>query len=488
MSDNGQLSTRILVADDERSIRWVLAETLGAEGHDVVEASSGAEALALLERGDVDLAFLDIRMPPPSGLDVVTRAKETGCPTTLVVMTAQTTMANAVEAMKRGAYDYLTKPFDLDVVRLLVKRALESRRLSADVDTLKLELRKRYEAGVDLIGRSEAMQAIYKIVGRVAKNDATVLVQGESGTGKELIARAIHFHSPRWQGPFVALNCSAIPRELLESELFGYERGAFTGALERRAGKFEQAAGGTLFLDEVGDMPLELQAKLLRVIQEREFTRVGGRESLRTDVRIVAATNQNLARAAKAGTFREDLFFRLDVVPIHLPPLRERASDIPELIRHFVEKINRELGTEVTGIAPAAEQMLVQHSWPGNVRELENTLVRAAVMAPGRTLMPGDFALAQTGPAPVAGQSLGQVVQTRAREVFAALGNRDPVDLYANLLAEFERPLLEVTLERTGGNQLRAAQILGINRNTLRKKLTELGLIVKRSAPSQATG
>src|SRR5581483_3895662 len=280
---------RILVADDERSIRWVIGEALRAEGHDVVEASSGTEAMAALERGDVDIAFLDIRMPEPSGLEVVSKAREMGSRTTLVVMTAQATMANAVEAMKRGAYDYLTKPFDLDVVRLLVERALDSRRLSSDVDSLKRELRKRYEAGVDLIGRSPAMQAIYKLVGRVAKNEATVLIQGESGTGKELIAKAIHYHSPRWQGPFVALNCSAIPRELLESELFGYERGAFTGALERRAGKFEQAGSGTLFLDEVGDMPLELQAKLLRVLQEREFTRVGGRESLRTDVRIVAA-------------------------------------------------------------------------------------------------------------------------------------------------------------------------------------------------------
>jgi len=474
---------RILVADDERSIRWVIGEALRAEGHDVVEASSGTEAMAALERGDVDIAFLDIRMPEPSGLEVVSKAREMGSRTTLVVMTAQATMANAVEAMKRGAYDYLTKPFDLDVVRLLVERALESRRLSSDVDSLKRELRKRYEAGVDLIGRSPAMQAIYKLVGRVAKNDATVLIQGESGTGKELIAKAIHYHSPRWQGPFVALNCSAIPRELLESELFGYERGAFTGALERRAGKFEQAGSGTLFLDEVGDMPLELQAKLLRVLQEREFTRVGGRESLRTDVRIVAATNQDLARAAKAGRFREDLFFRLNVVPIHVPPLRERVSDIPELIQHFIAKINRDLGTEVTGVSPAAEQLLVQHTWAGNVRELENTLVRAAVMAPGRTLMPADFTLTQSSSPPVAGRSLAEVVQARVREVFSALGSRDPVDLYANLLMEFERPLLEVTLERTGGNQLRAAQILGINRNTLRKKLVELGMAVKRGLP-----
>ncbi|MEW6272575.1 MAG: nitrogen regulation protein NR(I) [Thermodesulfobacteriota bacterium] len=480
--NNGNGTARILVADDERSIRWVLSEALTAEGHQVTEASTGSEALAILNRGAIDVAFLDIRMPDMNGLDVVSKAREAGCQATLVVMTAQTTMANAVEAMKRGAYDYLTKPFDLDVVRLLVARVLETRQLSTEVNVLKGELRKRYEVGVDIIGRSPAMQNIYKLLGRVAKNDATVLIEGESGTGKELIAKAIHYHSPRWQGPFVALNCSAIPRELLESELFGYERGAFTGAVERRAGKFEQAAGGTLFLDEVADMPLELQAKLLRVLQEREFSRVGGRESLRTDVRIVAATNQELARAVRAGRFREDLYFRLNVVPIHVPPLRERKSDIPELIRFFIAKINRDLGTEMTGIAPAAEAMLMQYSWPGNVRELENSLVRASVLAPGRTLMPSDFALAEASAPQTNGDSLAEVVRRRTRNQFEAHGERDPVDVYATLLMEFERPLLEATLERTNGNQVRAAQILGINRNTLRKKLTQLGLSPRRAA------
>ncbi|MBY0273727.1 nitrogen regulation protein NR(I) [Candidatus Binatia bacterium] len=481
MSENSA-TARILVADDERSIRWVLSEALTADGHQVSEAATGTDALAILNRGATDVAFLDIRMPDMNGLDVVSKAREAGCQTTLIVMTAQTTMANAVEAMKRGAYDYLTKPFDLDVVRMLVTRVLETRQLSSEVNVLKGELRKRYEVGVDIIGRSPAMQNIYKLLGRVAKNDATVLIEGESGTGKELIAKAIHYHSPRWQGPFVALNCSAIPRELLESELFGFERGAFTGAIERRAGKFEQAAGGTLFLDEVADMPLELQAKLLRVLQEREFTRVGGRESLRTDVRIVAATNQELARAVRASRFREDLYFRLNVVPIHVPPLRERKSDIPELIRFFIAKINRDLGTEMTGIAPGAEAMLMQYSWPGNVRELENSLVRASVLAPGRTLMPTDFALAEATPPQTNGDSLAEVVRRRTRNQFEAHGERDPVDVYATLLMEFERPLLEATLERTNGNQVRAAQILGINRNTLRKKLTQLGLAPRRAA------
>jgi two-component system nitrogen regulation response regulator GlnG len=481
MSENG--TAKILIADDERSIRWVLREALSAEGYEVEEASSGTEALAALRTGDVDVAFLDIRMPEVSGLDVVTRAREAGVGATLVVMTAQTTMSNAVEAMKRGAYDYLTKPFDLDVVKLLVRRALATRQLSQDVTVLKGELRKRYELGVDIIGTSPAMQEIYKLVGRVAKNDATVLIQGESGTGKELIAKAVHYHSPRWQGPFVALNCSAIPRDLLESELFGYERGAFTGALERRTGNFEQAAGGTLFLDEVGDMPLELQAKLLRVLQEREFVRVGGRETIRTNCRIVAATNQDLAVAAREGRFREDLYFRLNVVLVGVPPLRDRAGDVPELIQYFITKINRDLGTEIRAIAPDAEAMLVAHPWPGNVRELENALVRASVTAPGRTLMLSDFSLADARRPPSAGtESLGDAIRRCAEERFSGLGNRDPVDLYPNLLAEFERPLLEVTLRKTGGNQVRAAQILGINRNTLRKKLLQLGIDSRRLA------
>lgn len=474
----------ILIADDERSIRWVLKEALASDGHRIHEAKTGAEALAQLSNGNVDLALLDIRMPEMNGLDVVTKAQEQGCSATLIVMTAQTTMSNAVEAMKRGAYDYVTKPFDLEVVRMLVQRALENRQLSSRVDDLRGELRKKYEIGVEIIGRSPAMQDIYKLLGRVAKSDATVLVQGESGTGKELIAKAVHYHSPRWEGPFVAINCSAIPRELLESELFGYERGAFTGAAERRSGKFEQAAGGTLFLDEIGDMPLELQSKLLRVLQEREFQRVGGRDTLQADMRVVAATNRSLSDSVREGTFREDLYFRLNVVPITVPPLRDRIGDIPELIRYFIEKINRDLGTDKTGIAPDAEAELVQYSWPGNVRELENALVRAAVVAPERTLMTTDFSLVETRPAPTgAGDSLAATVRARTDLQFDSVGERDPVDLYANLLEEFERPLLEVTLERTGGNQVRAAQILGINRNTLRKKLVNLGINARPRRP-----
>jgi len=321
-------------------------------------------------------------------------------------------------------------------------------------------------------------------VGRVANTDATVLIQGESGTGKELIAKVIHYHSARWSGPFIAINCSAIPRELLESELFGHERGAFTGATEQRAGKFELAQGGTVLLDEIADMPLELQAKLLRVLQEREVTRLGGREVVKVDCRILAATNQSLERAAKQQRFREDLFFRLNVVPIQVPPLRERRSDIPELITFFLAKINREMGTSISALSSEARDMLIRHNWPGNVRELENTLVRAAVLAAGPTLMPRDLVLAAQEPTPAmyGDMSLEEIVRLKLREYFRQTGDVEPSDLYALIIERIERPLIELTLERTGGNQLQAAAILGINRNTLRKKIAALKITPRRSS------
>jgi two-component system nitrogen regulation response regulator GlnG len=344
-------------------------------------------------------------------------------------------------------------------------------------------LRERHEL---VVGKTSAMQEVYKIVGRVAPTDATALIQGETGTGKELIAKAIHYHSAR-TGPFVGVNCSAIPRELLESELFGYERGAFTGALERRIGKLETPAGGTLFLDEVADMPLDLQAKLLRVLQEREFTRIGGRDSIRLDARIIAATNQDLEMAVGEGRFREDLFFRLRVVPITVPPLRDRRADIPELVEFFVDKINRDLGTAIVGVADDAREALLRHSWPGNVRELENTILRAAVLARGRTLMLEDLALAGTATSRRDESTLTveQVVLRQLRDYLREAAGSQPRDLHARIIAAVERPLIEFVLSETGGNQLRAAELLGLNRNTLRKKITELGVAVE---PTQKTG
>src|SRR5580765_2033854 len=469
----------ILVADDEDSIRWVLERACAQHGHTVVTVASGAEALQALRGRPFDLALVDIRMPDISGLDVLSRARQEGIDTLFIVMTAQNTMANAIEATKRGAYDYLTKPFDLEQVAALITRALSLRRLTKDLERLRGELKQRHEL---VIGRTPAMQEVYKVIGRVAPTDATVLIQGETGTGKELVAKTIHYHSAR-HGPFVALNCSAIPNELLESELFGYERGAFTGAVERRIGKFEAAAGGTLFLDEIGELPLALQAKLLRVLQEREFARVGGREALRADVRIVAASNQDLEGAVHASRFREDLFFRLNVVRIRVPPLRDRRGDIPELIEFFVDKVNRDLGTAIVGVSEEAREMLMRHAWPGNVRELENSLLRAAVLARGRTLVSEDFALAgQTRPQSAEVLPLEEAVRRRLAEVLSTDAGAVPSDLHTTLIAAVERPLIEVVLERAGGNQVKAAEMLGINRNTLRKKITDLGIELPRGS------
>ncbi len=473
---------RILVADDEESIRWVLTTALTGEGHTVEQVDDGPAALERLVRDHFDLALVDIKMPGLDGLSILSKARDAGLATPVVIITAQNTMANAIEAMKRGAYDYVTKPFDIEEVQLLVQRVLEMRRQAADLTRLAEQTRRRFELGVEIIGKTPAMQEIFKTIGRVAHTDATVLIQGESGTGKELIARAIHSHSSRWSGPFVALNCSAVPRDLLESELFGHERGAFTGATEQRAGMFEVANGGTLFLDEVGDMPIELQVKLLRVVQERELTRIGGRELIKVDCRLIAATNQDLERAVKQGRFREDLYFRLKVVPITVPPLRQRRGDIPELVAYFIEKINREMGTNITGVSSEARAMLNTHSWPGNVRELENTLVRAAVLAPGPTLMPRDLALA-TREATVTAyddMSLEEIVRLKLKEYFRQTRDVEPTDLYPLIIERIERPLIELTLERTQGNQLKAAALLGINRNTLHKKILQLKITPRR--------
>lgn len=475
-------SARILIADDEESLRFVLEKALRNRGYHVETTSRGDEALALLLGDRFDLALVDIRMPGLDGLSLLTRLREARKGPAVIVITAQNTMANAIEAMKRGAFDYLTKPFDLEELFILIERACETRRLSLELARLEANERRRFELGVEIIGATPAMQEIFKTIGRVAPTDATVLLQGESGTGKELIARAIHAHSARWSGPFVAVNCSAVPRDLLESELFGHERGAFTGAVEQRPGLFEVASGGTLFLDEIGDMPLELQAKLLRVVQEREFTRVGGRELIKTDVRFVAATNQRLDQAVQQGRFREDLYFRLNVVPIRVPPLRQRRADIPELVRYFLRKISLELGTNVTGVSAEAMTLLLEHSWPGNVRELENTLIQAAVLAPAPILMPHDLGLGDKASGRPRGevQSIEEHVVACLRELFEGAPPPGPRNLYAWLMKRVERPLLEFALERTGGNQLRAAALLGINRNTLHKKMSQLEIPLRR--------
>ena len=474
---------KILVTEDEESLRFVLQKALEADGYFVQTAANGATARRLLAEHHFDVSLMDIKLPDIDGLELLKEFKESGIETAMIVMTAQNTMRNAIGAMKNGAFDYITKPFDLDEVLLLVKRAVDSRKLTRDFRELKEEVKKRFEPGVNIIGTSSSMQSVYKIIGQVVDTQATILILGESGTGKELVAKTIHYNSPRWNQPFIAINCAAIPRDLLESELFGHEKGSFTGALDRRLGKFELAESGTLFLDEVGDIPLDLQTKLLRVLQDHEYGRVGGREVLKADVRILAATNQDLEKAVKEKRFREDLYFRLKVIPIHLPPLRERRGDIALLIGYFIDKINREMGIQVSGVSPDAQKLLEEHSWPGNVRELENTLIRAAVLSPGPILFPKDFTLQNkptTASLDVDQLSLEEIIRHKLVDYFRRMEGVDVDNLYSLVIERVERPLIELTLKKTKGNQIRAAQLLGINRNTLRKKITDLRIELKK--------
>ncbi|SNB46707.1 sigma-54 dependent transcriptional regulator [Geobacter sp. DSM 9736] len=475
---------RILVADDEESMRWVLSKALRKKGFTVDLARDGNEALRLIQAGPYDMAILDIKMPGLSGLDLLDRVKELKQDLLVVIMTAEASMKNAVEAMKRGAYDYLTKPFDLDVIDAIIEKVLRAREMTRQVSLLKEELKDRYQLEKTIIGNSHAMRDVYKTIGKVAPSDVTVLIQGESGTGKELIARAIHFNSRRLGKPFIALNCAAIPKELLESELFGFEKGAFTGAVERKLGKFEQANGGTIFLDEIGDMPVDLQAKILRVLQEKEVTRTGGSQNIAVDVRIVAATNQDLEDKVRQKAFREDLFYRLNVVPIQLVPLRERKEDIPLLVDYFLEKICSELEVPIRRCSADAQKLLSAWSWPGNVRELENTLKRAVILSSDQLLTSADFPgqVNQKGSERHLSEelSLEGIVDIKLRNSFANMDKMERGDVYTMVLEQVERPLIRFVLEKTRGNQVRAADILGINRNTLRKKINDLGVEIKK--------
>ncbi len=474
---------RIIVADDEESMRWVLSKALKKKGFSVDLARDGKEALSMINSSPYDLAILDIKMPGLSGLELLDRVREMKSDLLVVIMTAEASMKNAIEAMKRGAYDYITKPFDLDVIDAIIEKIDKAREMTSQVTSLKEELKDRYQLEKTIIGNSTAMRDVYKTIGKVAPSDVTVLIQGESGTGKELIARAIHFNSKRLGKPFVALNCAAIPKELLESELFGHEKGAFTGAVERKLGKFEQANSGTIFLDEIGDMPLDLQAKILRVLQEREITRTGGNQSIAVDTRIVAATNQDLEERVRQKAFREDLYYRLNVVPIHLVPLRERKEDIPLLVDYFVKTSCIELEAPVKQCSPEAVRMLTDYPWPGNVRELENTIKRAVILSSDPLLTVADFS---SLPTPKAGNvrneelSLEALVEIKLRSSLENIDKMETGDLHGMVLAQVERPLIRFVLKKTRGNQVRAADILGINRNTLRKKIQELGIDVKK--------
>jgi two-component system nitrogen regulation response regulator GlnG len=475
------MSARILIADDEDSLRWVLEKGLRQAGYDVSSAKDGESALRVFEAEPCDLVLLDIRMPGIDGLAVLARLRERHPDVHVVVMTAHGTMETAIQAMQKGAYDYIAKPFDLDEMLLLVERALSARRLTQEVARLRTGLQEVREFSA-LIGRHPRMQDVYKTIGRIAGSDVTVLLRGESGTGKELVARAIHHYSRRSGRAFVGVSCAAIPGTLLESEMFGHERGAFTDAKERKLGKFELAHGGTLYLDEIGDMPVELQTKLLRALQERAIERVGGQESIRIDVRVLAATNRDLEALMREGRFREDLYYRLNVVTLNLPPLRERRRDIPLLVEHFLAKYAEEIGER--GVAPDALDRLVGHEWPGNVRELENVIQRAMVMATSGVILPEHLPI---GPVSAAASvavdaTLEEIIERKLLDCVRGLRERSSANLYDLIVGLVEKPLLRAVLRETGGNQVRAAQILGINRNTLRKKLTEHGIDPDRIA------
>jgi two-component system nitrogen regulation response regulator GlnG len=469
------VSARILIADDEDSLRWVLEKGLKQAGYEVTAVKDGDSAVRAFEAEPFDLVFLDVKMPGIDGLTAIARLRERRKDAQVVIMTAHGTMDTAIQAMQRGAYDYLAKPFDLDEVMLLTERALAAARLTEEVVRLKSGLQEVWEFGA-LIGRHPRMQDVYKTIGRIAGSDVTVLLRGESGTGKELVARAIHHYSRRAGRAFVAVSCAAIPGTLLESELFGHERGAFTDAKERRLGKLELAHGGTFYLDEVGDMPMDLQTKLLRALQERTIERVGGNESIRVDVRVLAATHQDLEGLMKEGKFREDLYYRLNVVTLNLPPLRERRRDIPLLVEHFLAKYSDQLGER--GVAPDSLDRLVGHDWPGNVRELENVIQRAMVMATSGAILPEHLPI---GPVSAAASvavdaTLEDIIERKLLDCVRGLRSHATANLYDLMIGLVEKPLLRAVLRETAGNQVRAAQILGINRNTLRKKLTEHGI------------
>ena len=469
----------LLLVDDEPNVLFSLGEALATDELEVITAKTARAGLGLVRERRPDAVVLDVRLPDQSGLDVFDEMRRLDPRLPVVIITAHATTETAIEAMKRGAFDYLLKPLDLRQLRAVVSRALEQSRVAhvpAVIDGTEAEADPRADR---IVGRSAAMQEVYKAIGRVAPQDVTVLITGESGTGKELVARAIIRHSRRAEGPFLAINCAAIPEALIESELFGHERGAFSGADRRRIGKFEQAHGGTIFLDEVGDMPAAAQAKMLRLLQEGTFERLGGNETIRADVRIIAATNRDLEAA---GSFRQDLLYRLKVYTIHLPPLRERPEDLPLLVDHAIQRLNRELGRRVRSVSPEAMSLLGAHQWPGNVRELQAALKYALIQAPGEVLTPECLPEGIRPPAHPACMTPAP----EGLEVCDLTGHirglirAGETDLYAKVTSLVDRVLLTEVLRHTGGSQVQASELLGIARGTLRAKLRAAGLTVEK--------
>lgn len=471
---------RVLVAEDDPSLRTVMQKVLVGQGLSVRETSDGQQALDALQTEHFDVAIVDIKMPKLTGLELLTQVGNLEDPPHVIIITAQNTMSNAIHAMKGGAYEYLCKPFDIDLFEDLVMRAVRDRASANPPPGSFSDGFLDSPNARTLYGRSAAMQRVFKAIGRAARSPFSVLITGESGTGKELVARILHRESERANGPFVAVNTAAIPGELLEADLFGHAQGAFTGASKEKRGKFLAANGGLLFLDEIGEMPAALQAKLLRVLESKRFFPLGSDREVEVDVRIIAATHRDLAEDVRSGTFRSDLFFRLNVLTIHLPPLRERAEDIPPLAEWLLERHAREGATPHRTLSPEAMEWLCQYTWPGNVRELENVLVRAATYAQGPVIRQDDLVgptgrltLRTTG---AQEESFESTLFNRLRPVvrtFPEPSSGDKSDLYELVVGTSERVLLQLVLRRTNGNQVRAASILGINRNTLKRKLDE---------------
>jgi nitrogen regulation protein NR(I) len=457
---------RILVVDDEKGVCYSFKKILGRHGYDVITALSGMEAIEKAVEDPPDLVILDISMPDLDGLEALRRLKATNPCLTVIMMTAYNTPERAITAMKYGAYDYITKPFDNDQLISLVNKAIMAGNMSSPV-ALKEDDDTPAQDVDRIVGKSRVMLDIYKKIGQVAESDATVLLTGETGTGKELIARAIYQHSRRVNKPFLPVNCAAIPETLLESELFGHEKGAFTGANARRIGKFEQCNGGTMFLDEVGDMPLSLQAKLLRVLQDGHFQRVGGSELIKSDVRIIAATNKDLETLVSKGRFREDLYWRLNVINIKVPPLRERKDDIDLLIQYFIQRYNKELGREIKGISKETLRMFRNYHWPGNVRQLQSIIYRAMILSKGDIISFSEAEwLAQTRL-----KEKDSDIEKELSDAISKLLHSGEVDIYRKAVSMFEGLLVRKALELTGNNQAMAARLLGISRNTLRDKM-----------------
>jgi two-component system, NtrC family, response regulator AtoC len=438
---------KILVVDDEKNMRWALERALKAQGYEVYQAEDGKQGLEAALHIRPELVILDLKMPEMDGLAVLTALKEQVPEIMVVMITAHGSTASAVEAMKLGAYDYINKPFDIDELKLVVAKALEVENLKATVQRLEHEVKERYSFQ-NIIGKGQVIQNIFALIERIADTNATVLIQGESGTGKELVARALHYSSNRKNNPFIQVNCAALPESLLESELFGHEKGAFTGAIAQRQGRFELANGGTIFLDEIGEISPQVQVKLLRVIQERSFERIGGQQTINIDVRVVAATNKDLAVEMREGRFREDLFYRLNVIPLHMPSLRERKEDIPLLIEHFLKKYDPK--GRISSVHPAALKLLVDYYWPGNVRELENTMERLAIVTPGATIeesdIPAEFRHSRVLPGP------------EVRFMMPESG----LDL-----EQVEKAFITQAMELAQGNKSKAAKLLGLTRHTL---------------------